>query len=125
LSDHAANLAMKGHPAMRFGGTITDLDWDLDDYDYKVSDAILAKMRIAIDWEENGEPFHAILASTDGPHFEGHYGSPRPNSVWKLQGTKYTAGKSVLLLLKWFQTDNGPEGVSLFRLEPTGQPKRN
>jgi hypothetical protein len=104
---------------MKFSGTLTELDIVFDEADYDVSEAVVAKNRIAIDWEEAGEPFHVVLTSSDGVYFEGHYGSPLPNPNWKMQGTKYTAAdKGVLLIVNWFQTDNGNEGACLFELEP-------
>lgn len=105
---------------MKFTGTITELGLDVDDCDFDVRDAVVSRDRIAIDWEEDGQLFHAVLKSSDGTYFDGHYGSPQPNSQWTMQGTKYTAAdKSVLLLVKWIQTDNGFAGWTIFELQPT------
>lgn len=100
-------------------GTITELDVDLNDTDYQIREAAITSERIAIDWTEDGEPFHLVATSRDGVRYRRNYGWPKPNPDWKIELTRYNAAdKSVLLLAQWFQTDNGNEGSSLIRLMP-------
>jgi len=105
---------------MKFAGTITELELDLEDYHHDIDQAVVTKNRIAMDWEEDGEKFHAVLTSTDGVNYEGNFGLTELDKKWKMDAAKYTAAdKDVLLLLKWIQTDSGDEGSCIVILEPS------
>ncbi|MBI3860670.1 MAG: hypothetical protein HY290_02110 [Planctomycetia bacterium] len=41
-------------------------DVDLNEYDFGVKDAVVTKKRIAIDWDEDGEPYDLLAHSKDG-----------------------------------------------------------
>lgn len=104
---------------MRYSGIVTELDLDLDDYDFDVIEAVVTKDRIAIDWKEDDQVFHVLAHSDDGVTYRGNYGSPRPIPEYVMEFTKYTsADKGLLLLAKWYQTDNGNEGSCFFELDP-------
>jgi hypothetical protein len=49
---------------------------------YNITDAVIAKKRISIDWIEDGEPGHLEATSSDGIHFRGNYGYPRPEPTY-------------------------------------------
>ena len=105
---------------MRYSGVITELDCDLDEYDFEISDVVVTKDRIAMDWKEDDELLHVVLrANDDGITYEGNYGSPQPDPSWKMEVTKYTAADNgILLLAKWVQADSGTSGSAIFMLEP-------
>jgi hypothetical protein len=103
---------------VKYSGVITEIEGELEDGDWIVSEAIVTDTRVCIDWIEGVQSFHAKLESDDGVTFEGHYGTPIPNSNWSMTGVKYTAADgSVLLLLKWDQSDNGIGGWAVLGLE--------
>jgi hypothetical protein len=104
---------------MKCVGVITDLDQNLDDADYEISEAIVTRDRIAMDWEEDGTDFHLIARSNDGgATYQGNYGSPSPHQERTIELTKYVAAdKAVLLLGKWYERDSGNEGWTIFELE--------
>jgi hypothetical protein len=103
---------------MRLTGTATELDMDLEEYDYEVVEAVVTAQRIAIDWIENGEKFHVVAVSTDGgTTYRGTFGCTDPEPGWVMEIARYTAkNKTELLLAEWLQTDIGRAGSSVFRL---------
>ncbi len=111
---------------MKFSGVVTELQRDIDDADFPVSEAVITKKRVAIDWDEHGELFHAVLYSTDGGIiYTGNYGTPIPKKNWFMTATKYDAADgSVLLLCKWVQEDDEfpNSGASFFELDSVNEP---
>jgi hypothetical protein len=107
---------------MRLTGTMTELDIDLDEYDWEIKEAVVTTKRIAIDWTEEDEPFCLIAHSTDGGKtYTGNYGNHTPNENWKMEITRYSGpDNAILLLAKWYQTDNGRMGACFIELQPKG-----
>ncbi len=105
---------------MKWNGTITELGFDLDECDFDVDEAVVTRNRISIDWKEDDLVCHVVLKSSDGGEtFAGNYGTPVPKKEWFMEAKKYTAAdKSILLLSKWYQTDNGREGSCIIELFP-------
>lgn len=93
-------------------------DVNIDEWDYEVHEAVVTKAKIAIDWKEEGTPFHLLAHSQDGGDtYFGNYGSPEPIKAWKMELTRYTSvNGTILLIARWHQTDNGNEGVCAFQL---------
>ena len=93
-------------------------DVDFNEYNYEVDEAVVTKNRIAIDWREDGIPFHFVGQSNDGGNtYVGNYGSPQPDKKWNMEISRFTAADGrVLLIARWHQTDNGREGSSAFEL---------
>jgi hypothetical protein len=105
---------------MKFEGIMTDLEIDIDEYDWEIEDAVLTASKIALDWTEDGEQFHLVAHSKDGGHtYKGNYGYPAPNKDWVMELERYSGpNKSVLLIARWHQTDNGNAGANLIELTP-------
>lgn len=92
--------------------------FELDNYDYKVDEAVITKSKLSLAWKEEDVQFHLLASSKDGGHtYAGTYGCPVLNSQWKMELTRYTAVTgSVLLVGHWWQEDNGNESYCLFQL---------
>lgn len=106
---------------MKYTGCMTELGIEIDEYDFKVEDAVVTKDRIAIDWQENEVLHHAVLKSIDGTNYIGNFGAALPKTEWKIQGKKYAApDKSVVLLLRWTQEDFGRAGWVVVELDVVG-----
>jgi len=60
-----------------------------DAYEEDVRQAIITKERIAMDWDEDGEPTLAVLHSEDGYYYEGTFGCPRPEPSARISGYLY------------------------------------
>jgi hypothetical protein len=102
---------------LKYFGSITELEIDIDLCDGDVLDAIATENRIALDWEQGGVDFHASLQSEDGVAYAGDFGDPALNPHWKMKATKYVAANNnVLLLTEWWREDVGDCGVCLFEL---------
>ena len=103
---------------MKFTGLVYE-DVSLDEYNYEVLDAVVTDTRIAIDWDENGEPYHLKARSTNGVTYNGNYGTPRPNSQWHMELTRYSSRDGCELLIgEWNERDSGSTGMCVFELEP-------
>jgi hypothetical protein len=103
---------------MRLSGTRHDgPSWEAT---WRVTEAIVTSERIALDWVEDGVPYHLAAHSRDGGlTYQGNYGMFRPEEPWVIELTRYTAlDGSVLLLATWHEMDSGNEGSSMFNLKP-------
>jgi hypothetical protein len=110
--------------AMKCKGMVTELEIDVDEYDFDVTDAIVEDDHISVDWTEDGEPFHVKLRSTDGVTYKGNYGCPKPTPDWSITATRYdSASGTVLLLAEWYQDDDGHGGTSILELLPQAEAK--
>ena len=105
---------------MKCSGVVTELEIEMDEADFAVTEAVVTKNRISIDWDEYGKVFNVVMNSTDGgATYEGIYGDPRPNANWSMTATRYdSANGSILLLAEWVQEDGGKSGVCMFELDP-------
>lgn len=102
---------------MRCSGTYTDLEIDIDETNGDIIEAVVTESKISIDWVEDGESFHASLASSDGVEYHGSFGEPVLNRACKMKGIKYaTADGSILLLARWNRFDTGTSGSCYFEL---------
>jgi hypothetical protein len=84
-----------------------------------VTEAMITADRIAIDWDEGEHLGHLDGVSTDGIHFQGHYGYPVSNDGFRCEFTLYTAKDDALLFGSWYETGAGWEGVWIFKLSPS------
>ena len=95
-------------------------DFDEDELPVaEITEAIVTDQRIALDWKEDGENFHAALTSSDdGISYEGEFGSPRPHAGCEVKGYRYD-GKAgdVVLWLSWCRDDTGFGGGWMVYLE--------
>lgn len=106
---------------MRYNGTYTELEIDIDETDGEITEAVVADSKISIDWVEDGDKFFASLHSNDGIEYCGNFGEPVLSDACKMNGIKYTtADGSILLLASWNRTDTGARGSCYFELEPIG-----
>ena len=103
---------------MRYTGQISEID--TEDFDYVVTEAILTNERVAIDWEEGGEPFHLLAQSRDGGRtYRGTCGMPRPDPDMEVRLTRLDTFDTVpRLLVYWVIHSVGDEFCSLIQLEP-------
>ena len=46
---------------MKYTGTVTEVEFSLDEYNFDVLGAVVSEDQIAIDWDENGETYHVGL----------------------------------------------------------------
>lgn len=101
---------------MRFAGTWQEVE-DLEEDAFEISEAIVTKSRIAIDWEEGGDPRHAMLHSDDGYFYRGTFGFPQLDSENKLEAWRYrSVAGDELLWIKWELGESGAAGTAMIHL---------
>lgn len=102
---------------MKLNGIWFDVE-GLDEYTCVISDAVVTKEKLALDWTEDGSFFHALLTSTDGgTWYFGTYGSPGPEAGCHMEAQRFDAKSGeVLLRVKWFRKDTGYEGFGVIHL---------
>ena len=86
---------------------------------HRVTDAVITKERISLDWEEAGASGHLEASSTDGVRFKGTYGYRQPLPSRHIELTLFKSeGSGLALVCHWWNTENGNEGDWLFQLRP-------
>jgi len=86
---------------------------------YQVVDATIGKLKISIDYIDEGGVGLVSVKSTNGIHYDGTYGRPGQWDSKKLGEIKLEVFKNsqgVLLVAKWVDNYTGNEGIWLFRL---------
>jgi hypothetical protein len=97
----------------------TGHSFDFDVSPLEVTEAVIQKNRISIDWIEEGKPGHLEATSDDGMVFRGNYGYTRPNPDYHFELRLYRAANGDPLLFgRWWRTDEPEGGCWLFRLSP-------
>ena len=102
---------------MRLTGKMYDVD-GLDEAASDIEESVITSSRIALDWDEDNERFHAVLHSKDGGiTYQGNFGSPEPEAKWVMEAIRFTATNGqVLLWLKWHQKDRAVGGANIVHL---------
>lgn len=89
----------------------------LKECDFTVKECVITDTKIAMDFEDAGTPMHALLHSSDGTTYNGHFGAPLPEKAAVMEAYRYRATDGeTLLLISWHRTDDGREGSSIVRL---------
>lgn len=102
---------------MRMSGEWYEVD-GMDDPTSEVHDAIVTKERLALDWNEGGGEFHAVLQSSDGGYsYQGTFGEPRldPNCIIEAWRYRSIAGDE-LFWVTWHRKDTGFGGSSMLHI---------
>lgn len=101
---------------MKLAGYMHDIE-NLDEYDSRVTDAVITNSKISFDWDED-EGFHATMQSSDGGiTYHGTFGSPTPEAGCVIEGTRFQAKNGeILLWLRWYREDTGNEGSCIVHL---------
>lgn len=102
---------------MRVTGQWYEVD-GMDEPTCDIQDAIVTKDRIALDWEENGDMFHALLHSTDGGYnYQGHFGERLLDTNCVIEAWRFrSVAGDELLWVTWHRKDTGFGGTSLVHL---------
>lgn len=105
---------------MRFGGQV--FDWL--EVAGRITTAIVTTKRIAIEWEEDGSPYHLLATSDDRSLYRGQYGEGQlnPHCEIELKVFKARSGE-VLLMGNWLNRVNGKGSPIVFRLVPEAKAK--
>src|SRR5438105_10709063 len=103
---------------MRYTGTAYDLSGG-EVFVSPVTDAVLTRNRISIDWDESGDRGHLQAELTEQTHFRGDYTYIAPDLGGTFDLRRYTSGDGVILFGTWKNTQQGWDGLWLFVLWPT------
>lgn len=87
---------------------------------HKVTEAVISRQRIVIDWIENGLAFHMVARSDDGGiTYKGTFGWPHLDAGNQMTLKLYKcADKSCLLHGNWYMSEGGEEGACSIVLSP-------
>lgn len=97
----------------------TGHSFDFDVSPLEVTDALIEKNHISIDWIEEGERGHLEATSEDGEVYTGTYGYPQPDPYYHVELRLYSAASGDRLLFgRWRWADESARGCWLFRLSP-------
>jgi hypothetical protein len=93
--------------------------FDFDVSPLEVTSAEILKVRISVDWLEDGERGHLEATSADDMVYRGNYGYTKPNPDYHFELRLYRATNGDPLLFgRWWRTDEPEGGSWLFRLSP-------
>ena len=70
---------------MKYSGHV--FDWDGTTPYGKVTDAVVTRRRISLDWLEEDRKGHLQATSSDGVHYKGTFGYPKPEPNYDFELT--------------------------------------
>jgi hypothetical protein len=87
--------------------------------DFPITDVVVAKDRISIDWAEEGQTVNVVLSSDDGVVYRGSYRYRGYELQYYAELRLYRDARGELLLMgRWWRVDFGDQGNWLVRLTP-------
>lgn len=93
------------------------------DPDSSVTEAILTKAKLSLDFEEDGYEGHLDAQSTTEDLFEGKYSFTGLQGVGQTSFRLYRSGQRVLLFGTWYWPPTGEDGTWVIVLDPLEENK--
>lgn len=107
---------------MKRTGFIREMSEEYDsDTDFRISACVATKEKIAMDWYEDGDNFHATLYSDDGIIYRGSFGTPLLDENLRMEAIRQEFNGSIILLVTWTNMDTGSCGLFHAFLEIASQ----
>jgi hypothetical protein len=94
------------------------------DPDGRVTQAVLSKTKLSLDYEEGGCTGHLDAKSTKGDLFEGKYTYSGLQGVGQFSFRLYRSGERVLLFGTWNWPPSGVDGTWVVVLDPLEENER-
>jgi hypothetical protein len=93
------------------------LFWVEDDIDAcTITDAVITKERLLLDWVQEGDPAHLDAVSADGSTYCGNFGFPSPEATLQMELHFFRGKRGAILYGIWRDTSTGEKGNYLFLL---------
>ena len=99
----------------------TGHSFDFQEADAKVvnvTNALVTKKHVKMEWVEDGAAGHLTAMSDDGVTYRGNFGYPRPEPFYTAEFRLYRASNDDLLLFGQWRWTTGEHGMWFFRLSP-------
>ena len=90
----------------KLAGFMRETPDDFDsDHDFRIRECVLTNEKLTMDWEEEGDKYHARLFSSDGIVYRGTFGVPMLNEDCRMEAVRHQFNENTVLLATWSRKD--------------------